>query len=128
MKMMSEAILQVAANFEVIADQVASQNQQVDEIEFSGAPLQGIVLNYELPHFFAERGCEIGLGGSLELVQFLQQMLARSNNLFARHSIGEKPGAFLQVLPEIPREMDEKALERVVIAGAGRLGALNPGH
>src|SRR5712671_1178219 len=83
---MRESILQFRANPRVVANQVARDQQQVEEIEPSRAPLQIFVDIDQRPQFLAQQRREIRSCVVAEFFQPLMQFGAPAKNLRPRLS------------------------------------------
>ena len=67
-----ETILQIAADIGFVTHQIAREQEQIYKIQFAGAAFQSIVMKDKIPHFTAQNGRQIGVGGLLEGFQLIE--------------------------------------------------------
>ena len=117
---MREAILQLGAHRRIVADQVARNQQQVQEVQAPRAALQVFVDTDDRPQLVAQERREIRARIVAKLLQPLMQFGAAPENLLARHLA--KAAAVSLPIPAPPgAKRDQHRLERVVVAPAHRL-------
>ena len=118
---MAEALLQLAANDSVIAQEIARLDEKVQEIEPPGLGLQGLVgLNRRLQSVMQE-GSEIGVARLNESIEIGLGLVSKREDFIAR-TISK--GRLLGALPDpTPPASDSTKIrfESVIVAIADRL-------
>ena len=98
---MAEALLQIAANFHLAAEQIADITEQVDKIQLSQAMLAFAIVFEKFRHFLAKHGCQRSVGPDSKLFDPANEFIAAAQQLLPRDSASVFTGPFAPAFGEI---------------------------
>ena len=124
---MREAALELATNTGVTADEIASAEQEIEEVEAPGAVLELVVGKHDGPELVPELRCQVGARIGDEAREPRLQGVPPLAKLRLRKSLGGRSEADPVRVP-VALEADEVGLEAVVVPGADGLGARHVVH
>ena len=124
---MREAILQLGAHRRLVAHQVARDQQQIEEVEASGAALEIFVEADDRPQFVAQKRREIRARVVAKLFQPRAQLGAPAKDVLAR-DLAKIAAVALPLPAPAAAQPNHHRFKRVVIAPAHRLQPRRFGH
>ena len=104
----AEASLEVMAHVGVIADEIAGANQQVEEVEGTGAGLPLLVEPHGVAERLVHQRGQVGVGGVAELDQRVDQGVAGGDHRGVRDLPGELP-AGAPAVPQVAFVVGQRA-------------------